>query len=52
MKIIYLSKKSFEKLKPLNLSCDVMNSEGELYEFHYKGQDKILKKLKPITKQG
>ncbi len=45
MNIITLSKKQFEKLTPLTLSKEVINTEGKIYKFTYKRQEKVLKKL-------
>lgn len=45
MKVITLSKKKFEELEPLKLSSKIYNTEGNLYEYNYRGQPKILKKL-------
>lgn len=45
MKIISISKKKFEELEKLNLSRDVFNTEGTIYNFDYRGNKKILKTL-------
>ncbi len=45
MNIITLSKKHFEKLEPLKLPQEIINTEGEILEFNYKRQSKIIKKL-------
>lgn len=45
MKNIMLSKRRFEQLEPLQLPKEVLNTEGLLYNFTYKGKEKVLKKL-------
>lgn len=45
MKIINLSSKKFKELDKLSLSREVLNTEGILYNFNYRGQKKILKEL-------
>ena len=45
MKMINLSKREFAKLKPLVLSEDIFNAEGVLFDFEYKGDKKVLKRL-------
>ena len=45
MKIISISKKKFEELEHIILSKDVFNTEAKIYDFNYKGEDKILKSL-------
>lgn len=45
MKVISLSKSKFEKLEPLRLSRETFNTEGTIYEFNYRGKEKILKRL-------
>lgn len=45
MKIINVSKKKFQDLKKINLSKEIFNTEGVLYDFNYQGSEKILKKL-------
>ena len=45
MKIISLSKKAFENLKPLELSREIMNTEAEIFEYNFRGKEKVLKKL-------
>ena len=45
MKIINISKKKFQELVKLNLSKEVFNTEGILYDFNYQGKEKILKQL-------
>ena len=45
MKMINLSKREFTKLKPLVLSEDIFNAEGVLFDFEYKGDKKVLKRL-------
>lgn len=45
MKIIRLPKKKFEQLQPLELSRNIINTEGELYSFDYRGQSKVVKEL-------
>jgi len=44
MQTIYLSQKNLKKLQQLNISNNIMNSEGGLYELYYK-ENKILKIL-------
>lgn len=45
MKVISISKNNFKKLEPLKLSKQTFNTEGNIYEFNYRGQEKVLKKL-------
>lgn len=45
MKIITLSKTKFSTLEPLKLSKETFNTEGNIYEFNYRGKEKVLKKL-------
>ena len=45
MKIITLSKKKFENLTKVNLSKEIFNTEGNIYDFEYRGNKKILKTL-------
>lgn len=45
MKIISISKKKFNELKKLELSREVLNVESTLYDFDYKGEKKVIKKL-------
>lgn len=45
MNVITLSKKKFETLEPLVLSKGVINTEGEIYDFNYRGKPKVLKRL-------
>lgn len=45
MNVITLSKKKFETLEPLKLSKGVLSTEAELYNFNYRGQPKVLKRL-------
>ena len=45
MKIISISRKKFNELKKLELSREVLNTEGIVYDFNYKGQEKVLKTL-------
>lgn len=49
MKNIKLTKKQFEELEPLQVSTQVLNTEGALYNFSYKNQEKILKTLYTIN---
>ena len=43
--VITISKKKFETLEPLKLSRGVFNTEAEIYDFPYRGQIKVLKRL-------
>ena len=45
MDVITLSKRQFEKLVPLDLAREIVNTEGELFDFYYKRELKIFKKL-------
>lgn len=45
MNVITLSQKKFESLEPLKLSRNTHNTEGQLYEFNYRGNNKVIKKL-------
>lgn len=45
MKIITLSAKRFKELPKLNLTRDILNTEGIMYEFNYRGKPKIIKEL-------
>ena len=42
MKVISISKSKFEKLEPLKLSRETFNTEGNVYEFDYRGNPKVL----------
>ncbi|MBP3921101.1 MAG: hypothetical protein J6D28_06020 [Bacilli bacterium] len=44
MNSISISKNKFDNLKKLD-TCGIVNTEGELYEFYYRRQRKVLKKL-------
>lgn len=45
MKVITMSNKKFELLKPLIIPNHILNTEAKLFEFKYKNQDKLFKKL-------
>ncbi len=45
MNVISISSKKFSSLTPLKLSKEIFNTEGNIYEFEYRGQPKILKYL-------
>lgn len=45
MKTINLSKKKFESLKEVELSKNIFNTEGKIFDMKYKNKDKILKRL-------
>lgn len=45
MKIINISKKKFQELKKIDLSREIFNTEGTIYDFEYRGEKKILKTL-------
>lgn len=45
MKIISLSQRKFKDLTKLDLPKEVFNTEAIIYNFRYKGKDKIFKKL-------
>ena len=45
MKIITMSNKKFQLLKPLMIPNHILNTEASLFEFKYKGEDKLFKKL-------
>lgn len=45
MKIISISKKKFQELKKLDLSREIFNTEGTIYDFEYRGNKKVLKTL-------
>ena len=45
MKTISISKKTFKELPLLDIPKEVLNTEGIIYKFNYKRQEKILKKL-------
>lgn len=45
MKIISIPKKQYEKLKGLDLPREVFNTEGQIYDFKYKRERKVLKEL-------
>jgi len=49
MKIISISKKKFEELKPLVLSKEIFNTEGNIYEFYYNGKKKVVKEFSKIN---
>ncbi len=45
MNVISLSRKQFDKLNLLSVPHGVINTEGEIYDFVYKREDKIIKNL-------
>lgn len=45
MNTINISSKKLEKLSPLDLSKCIFNTEGVVYNYDYRGQEKILKIL-------
>lgn len=45
IKVISLSKKKFKELEKISLSKEILNTEGIIYEFNYRGKNKILKTL-------
>lgn len=45
MKIISLSKSRFEQLEKLKLSKEIRNTESIVYDFNYRGDEKVLKTL-------
>lgn len=45
MKIISLSQRKFKELKKLDLPKEIFNTEAIMYDFRYKGKDKVFKKL-------
>ena len=45
MKVITLSNKKFQLLKPLEIPDHIINTEASLFEFKYKNEDKLFKKL-------
>ena len=49
MNTLNISKNKFESLKPLEISKEVFNTEGVLYEFRYRGKVKVLKKLHNLS---
>jgi len=49
MNIISISEKKFKELKQINLSKNIFNTEATIYDFDYKGSNKVLKKLYTIN---
>lgn len=45
MEIVSISKGRFDKLEPLVLPKEVLNTECEVFHFRYRNKDKVLKKL-------
>lgn len=45
MKIISLSQRKFKDLKKLDLPKEIYNTEATLYDFRYRGKDKVFKRL-------
>lgn len=45
MKVITLSSKKYEKLESFNLSRDIISTEGNILEFMYRGNPKVIKSL-------
>ena len=45
MDVINMSKRKFDSLTRFELPNSVINTEAEIFNFRYKGVDKILKKL-------
>ena len=49
MKIISMSQRKFKELVKLELPEEVFNTEAEVYDFRYKGQDKVFKRLHNLS---
>ena len=49
MDIISISSKKFASLTPLKLSKEIFNTEGNIYEFEYRGKPEILKYLHHLS---
>ena len=45
MKVIAISKKKFKELKPMKISKYISNTEGKIYDFRYRNEDKVIKAL-------
>lgn len=45
MQVISLSQNKFKQLTKLNLPKEVFNTEGTIYDYRYKGEDKVFKTL-------
>lgn len=45
MKIVSMSIKAFNKLVPLVLKTEILNTEAKMYEYNYKDKEKIIKRL-------
>lgn len=45
MKTISLSERNFKKLTPLKLSKEILNTEAQMFNFRYKDEDKVFKRL-------
>ena len=45
MNVISFSNRRFSELVPLKLSAEILNTEGNIYEFKYRRQPKVLKYL-------
>lgn len=45
MKILSLSQRKFKDLKKLDLPKEIYNTEATLYDFRYRGKDKVFKRI-------
>lgn len=45
MKVIRMSKKVFNSLSLLQLTQEIMNTEGSVYNYNYHGEEKVFKRL-------
>ncbi|MDY4236427.1 MAG: hypothetical protein SOX86_00230 [Bacilli bacterium] len=45
MQVISMSQNKYKQLTKMNLPKEVFNTEAIIYDFRYKGQDKVFKKL-------
>ena len=45
MNVISLTNSKFSKLNLMDLDKNIWNTEGKIYNYHYRGEDKVLKEL-------
>lgn len=45
MQVISMSQNKYKQLTKMNVLKEVFNTEAIIYNFRYKGQDKVFKKL-------
>ena len=49
MNVISISKKKFAELMPLTLAKEIMNAESTIYDFPYRKERKVFKKIHNLS---